>query len=186
MQSRKPQLILFVVGADMCGKTNIIQALSRHINVRSFKASDEHDTFLNKQNKFINDLRYADTRTHDLLYQIGFSAIFDRGYPCERVYATFFNRETDHKMLSYVDECYAKLGALVLICTRKSFENISDDLDLRLSGKSLQKIADLYQDFARWTKCKSYTLYVDDENLNRELDEICSWLTSMGHNVVTP
>ena len=70
------------------------------------------------------------------------------------------------------------MGARILICTRKSFVGITDDLNPNLDEVALQKISDLYAEFAKWTKCKTYTLYVDDENINREISEILTW---MGH-----
>jgi len=170
------QQIIFLSGPDRCGKSNIAAALSNAMNIKVFKASSEHHTFLGDQKAFLNDLRYADPRTHDLLFQICFSIIFDRGYPCERVYATFFKRETDHKVLKLIDDAYAKLGAKIVICTRRSFKGIVDDLNTSLDENALQQISDLYMEFVKWTKCQTYILYVDDEDLDREVTEIMNWL----------
>lgn len=172
----KEQLVLFVVGPDMCGKTNIIQALTEDIKVKSFKASDEHESFLGDQKSFVHNLRYSDWRTYDLLRQTGYSVLFDRGYPCEWVYSKFFGRETDHVALARLDSHYGRLGAKVLVCTRKSFDGITDDLDPKLDKEALEKISRLYKDFVSWTACDTHTLFVDDEDLDREVNETRNWL----------
>lgn len=179
MNSKKlpsKQLVLFVVGPDGCGKSSIISELSRVLNVPAFKASDEHATFLGTQKKFLSDLRFADPRIEDFLYQTGASVIFDRGYPCEKVYAEFYDRETDHKVLRFLDEKYAAMGAKILVCTRSSFQGRVDNLDARLDQTALAKISNLYQEFLIWTKCSTLMLNVDDENLTRELNDIMKWL----------
>jgi hypothetical protein len=163
-------------GPDRCGKSNIIAELSLRLHIPVFKASNEHENFLSRQDRFINELRYADPRMHDLLHQTGLSVLVDRAYPCEWVYSQFFKRETDWLMLRTMDEKYAKLGTKIVICTRKSFAGIKDDLNPKLDEVALQKLSDLYADFVKWTKCKTYTLYVDDENLDREVNEIIAFL----------
>jgi group I intron endonuclease len=177
-QAQQKQLVLFVVGPDGCGKSNIIAALKKELQIESFKASDEHATFLShKQEKFLNDLRFADPRIEDFIYQTGVSVIFDRGYPCEKVYSEFYGRETDHRMLRFIDERYSRINAKILICTRSSYEGRVDNLDSRLDGSALQKIDSLYRDFVTWTKCKTLLLNVDDENLEREISDIKRFLT---------
>lgn len=170
------QQIILIVGPDRCGKSNIAQALSERINVKVFKASSEHHAFLNDQTKFINDLRIADPRVCDFVFQTRVSVIFDRGFPCERVYSEFFNRETDLTVLRKLDEQYARMNAKIIFCTRKSFEGIVDDLDSKLDSNALQMISELYKAFLLTSKCSSLTLFVDDENLDREVTEIIRFL----------
>lgn len=171
----KQKIILFV-GADMCGKTQIAHELSRRINVPTFKASSEHKSFLDAQNQFIQQLRHADPRVLDLLKQTGHSVIFDRAYPCEKVYAEFFNRPTDASALEHLDIEYSKLGAKIVICHRSSYDGIVDDLDSKLDSKALQTIDLLYQKFLHWTRCETLLLNVDDENLDREVNDIMEFL----------
>ncbi len=165
-----------MVGPDRCGKTEIAKALSKRLGISYFKASSEHQAFLSKQEQFINDLRHADPRIYDLLAQTGLSIIFDRGYPCEAAYSKFFKRLTDENMLQRVDELYASLNAKIIICTRASFNGIQDDLNPNLDETALQQISDLYMEFAKWTKCQTHILYVDDEDINRELSELLNFL----------
>lgn len=172
----KRQLVLLVVGPDMCGKTHIVTEISRLLGVPSFKASGEHRTFLGTQKSFIDELRHADPRMIDFLRQTRHNAIFDRAYPCERVYSTFFQRETDEIMLKYVDSGYASLNAKILLCDRDSFFGIQDDLDPRINQQQLERLSSLYRDFAAWTSCSTYRLAVDDECLDREINEVIDWL----------
>lgn len=172
----KKQLVLLCGGPDRCGKTNILRELERRLHVPYFKASGEHNNFLTSQNNFVNELRYADPRFCDLLYQTGHSVLVDRAYMCEWVYSQFFDRETDMRMLRVMDSMYAKLGAKILICTRKSFLGIKDDLDSNIDEEALQKISSLYMEFVKWTRCETYVLYVDDEDLDREVTEILEFV----------
>ena len=170
------QRIVFFVGPDMCGKTEISKALSRVTDIPYFKASSEHDAFLSsrvsKRELFLNQLRYADPRVMDLLKQTGASVIFDRGFPCEYAYSKVFNRETDTKMLKHLDEQWATLDTRIVLCCRQDYSNVVDDLDPTVKGETLQQLHDAYMDFTSWTKCKLLKLNVDDENLQREVDEV--------------
>lgn len=170
------QVILLCGGADMCGKTNILRALSDATGIPYFKASGEHENFLNSQDKFLNELRYSDPRAIDIFRQTGQSILMDRGYMCEWVYSRYFGRQTDDEMLRRIDEAYASLGAKVLICTRRSFAGIKDDLDARIDSAALEKISDLYKQFCEWTKCDVHVLYVDSEDIVEEVTEVLSFM----------
>lgn len=176
------QQVIFVVGPDRCGKTNIAHALGNRLNIDVFKSSEERKSFVHDQNRFLNELRYAAPFFCDFLFQTAISLILDRGYPCERVYAHFFDRQTDFDVLRSLDERYSKMGAKILICTRKSFFGIQDDLNPSLDSSALEKISGLYQDFAAWTKCQTFTLFVDDHNLERQISDVISGLKLTGHN----
>lgn len=176
MMIHKKQTIILFAGPDMCGKTNIAHALGDRLNIPVFKASSEHKTFLGSHDAFIEQLRYADPRMIDILKQTGYSIILDRGYPCEKTYSEFFKRATDYKALKYVDESFAALNAKIIICTRKSFKGIVDDLDSRLDENALYELSQLYVSFTEWTTCKTHVLYVDDFDVERQLQEISMFL----------
>lgn len=167
-------------GCDMCGKTHIAHLLGERLGINVFKASSEHDTFLSRQDRFINDLRFADPRTIDLLNQLRFSAIFDRSYISEWVYSRFFNRPTDEKMLNYVDAGFQNLNARIIWCDRHSFVGITDDLDPRIDSVALTRLQGLYADAMKWSKVKHLHLFVDDEDIEREFLEIHDWLDEEG------
>lgn len=175
------QLVLFFVGPDMCGKTQIAQELAKVTGVPYFKASSEHDSFLSsrvsKREAFLNQLRYADPRVFDVLKQTGYPLIFDRGFPCEYAYSKVFGRETDLKMLEHMDEMWGTgLDASIIFCHRSDYTNIVDDLDPSVKGETLQQIHDAYLDFFSKSRCRLLQLNVDDENLNREIADILSYL----------
>ena len=170
------QTIVFVVGADMCGKTEIGKALSKHLALPYYKASVERSAFVSNQKQFINDIRYACPSRLDLLKQLGNGIVYDRGYPCEYVYSRFFGRKSDDKAVFWLDEQYAQLGANIIIATRKDFTGIKDDLNASIGKDELEKLSALYDEFAAKSKCRILKLYVDDENLERELTDIMTFI----------
>lgn len=169
----------------MCGKTNIAKAVASVTGVPYFKATSEHDSYLSskvsKREAFLNQLRYADPRVFDVLKQTGHSIIFDRGYPCELAYSLVMKRETDNTMLVHMDEMWASLGAKVVFCRRSDYSGIVDDLDPSIGAETLAKLDAAYDHFAEVTKAKVYKLNVDDEDINREVDEV---LEFMGYDAI--
>lgn len=132
-----------------------------------------------KKDLFLRQLCYADPRVCDLIKQTHLSVIMDRAYPCEKVYAEFYQRKTAPMVLQQLDDEYRSMGAKIVICARKSFTGINDDLNPKLDEYALKKISDLYtNDFVKWTKCQTLTLYVDDlnEDLNDEVKKIIEFI----------
>jgi len=169
---KNQQVIVLVVGPDMCGKTQIAKALAVKLGATYYKASNEHKRFLGDQNSFLNELRFADPARLDIIKQSGVSIVFDRGFPCEFVYSQYFGRTTDTAVLLELDRQYAELGAVIVFATRMSFDGISDDLDDRIGPEQLKYISSLYDTFIQATRCSVLKLYVDDEDLVRELTDI--------------
>ena len=64
----------------------------------------------------------------------------------------------------------------LVLCYRSSFAGINDDLDPLINEVILNKLQDKYFEFASWTKCKLLKLNVDDENLNREINEVLKFM----------
>ncbi len=170
------QRIIAVVGPDMCGKTEISKALARKLDLPYFKASSEHNTYLKHPDRFVQQLRYADTRMVDFLKQTGYSVVFDRAWPCEFAYSEVFKRETDMNVWTRIDEQMAQLGAVVVIAHRSTYEGIVDDIDPSIKEATLQKLDLAYQSFSIASKCSTFLLNVDDENLKRQLNDIMKWL----------
>lgn len=175
------QQIVVLCGPDMCGKTEISHALSGVTGIPKFKASSEHDSFLNKQDRFINQLRYADTRMVDFLAQTGHSVIFDRAFPCEYAYSRYFKRVTDLEMLQRVDEAFGALGTKVIMCYRSSYDGIVDDLNPDLKSRALKQIEDQYRAYATVSSCDFMFLNVDDEDITREIADILVFLGYDAH-----
>lgn len=164
---------MFFVGPDRTGKTNIARATAAALSVPYFKASSERDTFRSDRSRFINQLRYADMRVADFITQTGVSVIFDRGYPCEFVYSAMTGRETDHEILRAEDDSYAAIGAVIVLCRRETYAGLADDIDESIDSEKLAELDALYAAFARdFTKCSTLTLYVDDEDLERQVSDV--------------
>lgn len=170
-------MIINFAGADRSGKTEIAKELSKRLGIPYFKNQNEIVNFKSDESYFRNVLKYGAPLLLDFLKQSGCSAIFDRNYPCEWVYSQAMSRETFPDILKSVDEGYAMIGAINIICARKSYAGIVDDaFPDDLSSSKLSQINDLYQDFCSWSKCRSFVLFVDDENLDREISDILKFL----------
>jgi len=150
--------------------------LSRQLGIPVFKNSGEWFTDLRDPSYFKNLLTYGATFLADFLCQTKASAIMDRNYASEWVYSRHFNRETDDVVLRKVDEKFAEAGGKIVICRRKSYNGIRDDLHSYIDAHALEGLDSLYQEFEDWTKCEVLTIWVDDENLERETLEIREWL----------
>lgn len=172
----KEQHIVFFCGPDRCGKSEMSKELSKRLGLPYYKASTEHSGFVSNQDRFILDIRYSCPARLDLLKQIGTGIVYDRGYPCEWVYSRFFNRQTDESAIWWLDDQYANLGAKIIIPVRRSYTGIVDDLNPSIDEIKLSELTSLYGEFSKKTKCEVLELYVDDENLERELIDIMSFL----------
>ena len=169
-------MLIALEGPDMGGKTQIAAELSRQLGIPVFKNSGEWFTDLRDPSYFKNLLKYGATFLADFLCQTRASAIMDRNYASEWVYSRYFDRETDDAVLRKVDEKFAEAGGKIVICRRKSYNGIRDDLHSYIDAHALEGLDSLYQEFESWTVCEVLTIWVDDENLERETHEIREWL----------
>jgi len=172
----KNHVLLACEGVDMTGKTQIAAELSRQLGIPVFKNSGEWFTDLRDPSYFKNLLTYGATFLADFLCQTRASAIMDRNYASEWVYSRYFNRDTSDEVLRRVDEKFAEAGGKIVICRRKSYNGIRDDLHSYIDSHALEGLDSLYAEFERWTRCEVLTVWVDDENLERETLEIREWL----------
>lgn len=169
-------VLLSFEGPDRCGKSEIAAELSRQLGIPVFKNTGEWITDLKDPSYFKNLLVFGGTFLIDFICQTRPSAILDRHYPSEWVYSRYFNRETDNDILRKIDEKFAEAGGKIVICRRKSYNGICDDLHSYVDSNALKGLDALYEEFTRWTKCEVLTVWVDDENLERETLEIREWL----------
>lgn len=169
-------ILISLEGPDRCGKSEIAAELSRQTGVPCFKNTGEWTTDLKDPTYFKNLLIYGGTFLIDFIEQTRPSAILDRHYPSEWVYSRYFRRETDDAVLRKIDEKFARAGGKIVLCRRKSYAGIRDDLHTYVDSEVLAGIDKLYGEFADWTQCPVLTLWVDDEDLKREMKEIKEWI----------
>jgi len=170
-------MILSLEGPDRVGKSEIAQELSRQLEIPYFKNTNEWATDLKDPSYFRNLLIYGGTFLIDFIHQTRPNAILDRHYPSEWVYSRFFNRETNEEVVRKIDEKFAQAGGKIILCRRKSYNGIQDDLHTYVDCNVLEGLDRLYDEFTKWSKCPVLTVWVDDENLEREVKEIREWLT---------
>ena len=168
------QRIIIFEGPDGCGKTNISQALGKVLGVPYFKNTNEWEYFEADPSYFVNALSYGDPYFLSYLEQTGASVILDRSYPSEWVYSKVFNRETNRDALEYIDSKYAELGTKIIIPFRTDYSGVIDQFS-SVTPEKLSQIDEEYRNFAKWTKCETLFVNVDDENLDRELFEILNF-----------
>lgn len=169
-------MLLSLEGPDRAGKSEIAQELSRQLGVPYFKNTGEWSTDLKDPSYFKNLLVYGGTFLIDFIHQTRPDAILDRHYPSEWVYSRFFNRETNEEVVRKIDEKFAQSGGKIILCRRKSYLGIQDDLHAYVDCSVLEGLDRLYDEFTKWSKCPILTVWVDDENLEREVREIREWL----------
>ena len=120
-------LIINFAGSDKSGKTEIAKELSRRLGIPYFKNQQEIVNFKDDEDYFRKVLKYGCPLVIDLLGQMQASVIFDRNYACEWVYSRAMNRVTYPDILRRIDDAYAKLNSVTIICTRSNYDNIIDD-----------------------------------------------------------
>ncbi len=169
------QKVIIFDGPDGCGKTNIAKSLGEKLNISVFKNEMEWESFEDDPTYFKNAMIYGDPYFASYLKQTGASVIMDRWYPSEWVYPRVFHRETDHDALEKIDKVVSKLNTIIVIPYRTSYEGIKDQFE-SITERRMRDIDMMYTYFAAWTKCKVMRLNVDDENLEREVNEILNFM----------
>lgn len=169
-------ILIGLEGPDMTGKSEIAAEMSKILKVPVFKNKGEWYADLRDPSYFKNLLIHGSTFLTEFLLQTGTSVLMDRNHASEWVYAQFFNRDTDFEILRKIDEKFAEAGGKFVICRRKSYAGIRDDLHDYIDEEALRKLDGLYAQFQEWTSCECLTLWVDDENLEREISEIFEWM----------
>ena len=169
-------MMISLEGPDMCGKSEIAKELARHLDHAYYKNSGEWSADLRSTEYFKNLLVYGGTLMTDVLCQVKPNVILDRYYPSEFAYSKVFERETRMDVLRKIDERFSIAGGRHVICRRKSYEGMQDNLHQWVDSSYLKKLDLAYSEFIAWTKCPVMTLWVDDEDLAREIKDVLSWI----------
>ena len=149
--------------------------LSKRLDVPYFKNARQKMFFEADPGYFVRAMKYGDPYFGDYLKQTGASVIFDRAYPSEWVYAQAFDRETDWEMLRLVDEMYSSLGLKIICPFRSSYAKVKDQF-VAIDEQKLWVIHQLYSEFCSWTKCDVLRFCVDDEDIERQMKLIVSFM----------
>ncbi len=180
------QYVIVFEGPDGCGKTNIAQELSTKTGIPYFKFDGEPAYW--REGKFKDALRFDQPYLGQFLSQTEHSVIVDRAWPSEWVYSRAYGRETDPVVWYQVDKAFAQLDAIVVVCMRRSYVDITDDLVSK--ADDLQRIHDLYTRFMDETNCHVILMFVDDygdhavrRNVVEQIDDLeraIDGITSIG------
>ena len=164
---------LAFIGPDMTGKSNIAEELSYQSGIPVFKNSGEWKTQLDSPDYFLNLLRYGGPFLMDFIRQTDTSVILDRFYPCEYVYASAFDRETDMDAIMWMDKNFSKINGKFIICLRKDYSGLVDDqYPDQLPHEMLKTLDVKYREFAEYTSCDYLILETDDMDLNKQIKKI--------------
>lgn len=175
-------MMIALEGPDMCGKTQIGRELASKLSLAYYKNSGEWSGDLRTTDYFKNVLTYGTYIQTDMLCQVRPQILLDRFYPSEWVYSKVFKRETDIDALARIDQMFARAGGRIVVCRRKSYDGITDDLHSYVGSEVLRELDRVYEDFSKWTKCNTMTLWVDDHNLARQVTDILQWISSGKNN----
>lgn len=168
---------MILEGSERTGKTNIAAALSKQLGIPIFKAQVQKKFFMGDRSQFLPFLRFGETTLADFLEQTGTSVILDRNWPSEIVYSEYFNRPTDSDVTKQLDETYARMGALIVVCTRlEGYAGCVDEDDPTIKEEQITAIDRLYKRRVSQVKTRKMFLDTSDEDLNRELREIVAAL----------
>lgn len=169
-------MMIILDGPDRSGKTNIGTALAQKINHTYYKNKAEWSADLRDEHFFKNVLVFGGVLFNDFICAVKPNVIIDRCYPSEWVYSRVFGRATDSSALEMIDRDYAAAGGVIILCRRRSYAGLCDDLHTYVDSKKLEQIDAAYQEFSTWTKCPVLNLWVDDEDLSREIHEILNFI----------
>jgi len=167
------QRIIILEGTERVGKTEIAKALSASLDIPIFKAQVQKKFFMSDRSQFLPFLRFGETTLADFLEQTDTSVILDRNFPSEIVYSKHFGRPTDPDVVAQLDEAYARMNALIVVCTRlQGYVGRVDEDDITIKEDQITAIDTLYKQCAPRLKTRHIFLDTSDEDLDRELREI--------------
>lgn len=169
------QRVIIFDGPDRCGKSEMARELSSRLQIPYFKNEAEWEAFSNDTQYFQNAMKYGDDFFYRFLKGTGTSCILDRSYPSEWVYSKVYNRSTYNDSLERIDTIASSIGVKIIVPFRTSYDGIYDEIH-DIDSEHITKLDFMYYEFLKWTKCSSLRLNVDDENLDREMDDIINFL----------
>lgn len=159
-------MIIIFEGADRSGKTTISTALSKMLNIPRFKV---------ERNKYFWDvfcnINYLDEGVTQFIEQTQASVILDRWVPSDYVYSKLFNRDISYRKIWEIDQRFAEMNTLLVICYKDKDKYIVDEEDADFVNPSMyEKMFELYQEYVKQSKIKNVLfLNTSDEDLSQQL-----------------
>ena len=181
----QPFTRLIICGPDKCGKTTLLTALSKTLNVPVFKSGREKSIFHHKDAQ-MQTLRYGVPLMLDLIKLYQQNIIFDRFYPCEYAYSKTYSRETDLEALAVADTMWNFMGGKI-IYLYKTIPFEKDDIADYSKHKTLLQYYDEY--FAKYAKseviklCSNESYFSYCTTLAKELNFTESQTTALINNI---
>ncbi len=166
------QLIIFE-GPDMCGKTEIAQAVSERLGVPVYKSGREHDLFHDKDAQYLT-LKYGNYEMIKLLETTCASVIFDRFFPSEWVYSQVYDRTKDLDLVMEYDRYWASLGGKIIWLDKPEMDG-EDEL---IEDSRYNEIRQKYEQYMSLTSCDVFRLDTSDRNLETQVNKIYDFIRS--------
>ena len=164
------QLIIFE-GPDMCGKTEIAQAVAEQLGIPVYKSGREHDLFHDKDAQYLT-LKYGNYEMIKLLDTTNASVIFDRFFPSEWVYSQVYDRTRDLDLVLEYDHYWASLGGKIIWLDKPNM----DGKDELIEDSRYNEIRQKYEEYMALTKCSVIRLDTSDRNLEAQVKKICKFI----------
>lgn len=162
------QTIIILIGHDTSGKSHISKALSEKLNLPIWKMATPK--------KFWDPIiaqRYSQEVITQMCEQLKNSVIFDRGFPCDWMYAKLFNRHYDFEKALETDVRFSKMNTLIVLCYKNKINQQYDEEDKDFVNiEDYDKMTQLYLTFLQNSLCKHITINTSDENLEEQLETI--------------
>lgn len=165
------QRLIIFEGPDLCGKTNIAEAVSKQFGIPVYKSGREHDLFHDKDAQYLT-LKYGNYEMIKLLETTKASVIFDRFFPSEWVYSQVYDRTRDLDLVLEYDAYWASLGGVIVWLDKPELDGVDELID----AAEYNEIRRKYNDYMQLTKCRHLYLDTSDHNLSEQAKKICNFI----------
>ena len=165
------QKLIIFEGPDLCGKTNIAEAVAQQLGVPLYKSGREHDLFHDKDAQYLT-LKYGNYEMIKLLDTTQANVIFDRFFPSEWVYSQVYDRTRDLDLVLEYDKYWASLGGKIVWLDKPEMDG-EDEL---IEKSRYNEIRQKYEQYMSLTSCEVFKLDTTDRDLETQVNKICNFI----------